>query len=916
MAQKNIKGITIEIGGDTTKLDKAIQGSNSEIRSAQKELIEVEKLLKDNQDNTELQRQKQELLTKSIEETKKKLNILKDANEKVTESAGRYDDWKAKYDPIQKEIDETKRKLADLRDAQDSLKETEGIETEAYQALQEEIQETSKRLGELRKEARAVNDEFGHPVSPDQYNAFQREVIETEGHLRKLSEQINETADDAGKAGESMGAIDEGLSEIGNATKAGVVLELGEQFAQIGEQVKEAAGYLMELTSEYDEATGKAAAYFGETGEQAKETAAVVEKVWLSGVGDSMGQVSDAVITVKKNIKDLDQETLTNITQQAIKLDSLYGIDMNESLRGANSLMEQFGIDAQTAMDYIVAGTQNGLDKTNELGDNIAEYAGKFAQAGYSAEEYFQLMNNGLEGGAYNLDKVNDAINEVTTRLSDGTIEKNLSMFSPLTRDMFKAWQDGEATQKNVISTIVQDITYAKNEQEALTMAATAFGTMGEDFGTGFIESLNLFGHTYDDVAGRAGEFYEQVTTPQQELEASMRDLQLALLPLAQQLAELAQQILPPLLAVVTEVVSFLASNPTIANIAIAIGAVLAVLSSLMPVITAIMGIVMAFGSSVLLPAIGIIAGVVAAIAAIVAVITNWGAITEWLQDTITVVLETCGELWDSFCSNVLELAEKLKQKAVDIVTDLKNRTVELFRNLKDRTLEVVTNLKDRALEAVTNLKDKVVEAVEKLKSRASEIVTDLKNNVVDTVTHLKEEAEERFLNMKTKAVEIMTELKAGIGEKVTLVKETIMDGIGEAVDWIKGLPEEAVEWGKDMLSGFIEGIMSKIEDLKDAVSGVADSVSEFLHFTRPDKGPLREYEEWMPHMMQGLAKGIRDNKYLITDQIKALTEDMSVTMNTRVGGAGQVNVRVFNEMILDGTVISESVNDTLGVIL
>ena len=71
---------------------------------------------------------------------------------------------------------------------------------------------------------------------------------------------------------------------------------------------------------------------------------------------------------------------------------------MNETMRGVNALMVNFGLDAQTAMDYIVKGSQNGLDKTQELGDNLSEYAGKFAQAGYSAEEYFQLLQNGLEG--------------------------------------------------------------------------------------------------------------------------------------------------------------------------------------------------------------------------------------------------------------------------------------------------------------------------------------------------------------------------------------------------------------------------------------------------------------------------------------------------------------------------------------
>lgn len=81
-----------------------------------------------------------------------------------------------------------------------------------------------------------------------------------------------------------------------------------------------------------------------------------------------MDSVSNAVITVKKNLKDLDETTLTHLTEQAITLDELYGIDMNETLRGVNSLMEQYGLTAQQAMDYIVKGTQNGLDKTNELG--------------------------------------------------------------------------------------------------------------------------------------------------------------------------------------------------------------------------------------------------------------------------------------------------------------------------------------------------------------------------------------------------------------------------------------------------------------------------------------------------------------------------------------------------------------------
>ena len=101
-------------------------------------------------------------------------------------------------------------------------------------------------------------------------------------------------------------------------------------------------------------------------------------------------------------------------------LEQTFGSDFNETIRGVSNLMTHFGIDADTAFDLFAKGSQLGLDYTSELGDNIAEYGGNFEQAGYSAQEYFQLLENGTKNGAYNLDKVNDSINEVKNRLGDG----------------------------------------------------------------------------------------------------------------------------------------------------------------------------------------------------------------------------------------------------------------------------------------------------------------------------------------------------------------------------------------------------------------------------------------------------------------------------------------------------------------
>lgn len=86
MAEKNIKGITISIGGDTTPLQKALKSVDSQSVNLQRELSKVEKLLKFDPANVELLTQKQTLLSGSIENTKKRLEALKEAQEKVNKA--------------------------------------------------------------------------------------------------------------------------------------------------------------------------------------------------------------------------------------------------------------------------------------------------------------------------------------------------------------------------------------------------------------------------------------------------------------------------------------------------------------------------------------------------------------------------------------------------------------------------------------------------------------------------------------------------------------------------------------------------------------------------------------------------------------------------------------------------------------
>lgn len=114
MAANRIKGITIEIGGDTTKLQTALKGVNTEIRNTQSQLKDVEKLLKLDPGNTELLTQKHRALKDAVAETKEKLATLKTAAEQANQALANGDISQAQYDALQREIVETEQKLKDL----------------------------------------------------------------------------------------------------------------------------------------------------------------------------------------------------------------------------------------------------------------------------------------------------------------------------------------------------------------------------------------------------------------------------------------------------------------------------------------------------------------------------------------------------------------------------------------------------------------------------------------------------------------------------------------------------------------------------------------------------------------------------------------------------------------------------------
>lgn len=857
-----IKGITVEIGGDTTGLDKALRGVNSSITKTQSALNDVNKLLKLDPSNTVLVAQKQQLLSQAVSQTSDKLEALESAQEQVTAAFQRGDIGQDKYQAFQREVEETRGKLNQYKNDLSSL-----------QTEQDRLSSNTARLEKLFSSTGTQVDDYADVLGSKLVSAIKNGTVNSDqmktaiekigksatggkADIRQLTDALD-TVDDGEairnlieelkQAGDAAQDTAEDVGQIAENTKGAALMQTADQLSAVGDKIQDIGTKAIDAYSETENAVTKVNAYFGETGQAAEESANVIKSVYSDGVGESMDSVADAVLMVKKNLGDLSETDLTNLTQQAITLDELYGIDMNETLRGVNSLMQQYGLTAQEAMDYIVVGTQNGLDKTNELGDNLSEYAGKFSQAGYSASEYFQLLDNGLKNGAYNLDKVNDAINEVTTRLVDGTIGESIGSFSTKTQELFTSWQNGGATQKQVIDSIVADIGNCTNQQEALNLAALAFGTMAEDGNLKFITSLTSVGSTYDSVKGSAQGMFDATTTPMQQMESNTRKLQQALVPLGEKLAELANAILPPLVSVITTIGGWFERLPgPIQNFVIILGALLAAFTALTPVIAAISVAMGALNVS-MLPIIAVIAAVAAAIAGIIAIIQNWGAITQWF-----------GELWNTICTGIGAMVDSLKAWFSNLWTHLQSvwegicnvvqTAVMLLGSIIQGAIDIITlpfqmiweNCKGIVSSVWEGIKSVVSSAIHAVSSTISSVMGAIKN-VISTVWNAISSKVSSVLNaIKTTVSTIFNAVKSvasSVWNGIKSVISSVVDGIKSKVSSVFNGVKSTVtsifngikSTATSVWNGIKDAIIKPVEAAKNAVKGIIDKITGFF---------------------------------------------------------------------------------------
>lgn len=595
---------------------------------------------------------------------------------------------------------------------------------------------------------------------------------------------------------------------------------------------------------ELDDAMAKFQAQTGASSSEMNKFKNIAREVWSNNFGESVSDVADMMARVKQQMQGISDVDLKNVTEDLLTLRDTFGMDENETLRGAQQLMKQFGITSQEAFDLMATGAQNGLNKSDELGDNISEYSGKFAQAGYSAKEYFQLMQNGLDGGAYNLDKVNDAINEVTTRLVDGTIEGALDSFDTKTQDVFKAWQEGRATQKDVVNAIVEDISKTTNEQEKLNKSATAFGTMGEDFNSGFIQSLTTVGNKYKDVEGAMDKVKEIANGG---LKNALSGLGRAFLDSFTPIGELITPILAGIIGLITvaiqgiqqgfakvgEIISSVFGSidtSGITNIVSQVSDVLApafdkvkdaieqmkvalepiakdILSKIIEVIQNIVNQAQKILTVIGPPILAIIQKIISVITEMIPVITSIltvvGSVVSGIISFISMVVTYVGTAIATILGFIMPIVEII----ATIVANIWSLILTVATNIWSKVSEVVTAI----VEFVTNLFKSISDIINKIWSKIQEVM----GKVGDKVKGVIDDINKYFNDVKSTVSDVFN----GIWSKV----QGVMDKVGSKISNVL----QGIQNAWSGLRGFVGGVFSGIEG---AVSSLVGSVKGMVN--------------------------------------------------------------------------------------
>ena len=872
MAGNRIKGITVEIGGDTTKLQTALKGVNTEIRNTQSQLRDVEKLLKLDPGNTELIAQKHRLLAQAVSETREKLETLKTAQRQADEALRNGTISQQQYDGLQREIVETEQELRRLEQQAE----------QSATALQ--------KIGATGEKLQAVGDKV---------SSVGQKLLPVTGVVTGLGTAAVKTAADfdsamsrvaavSGATGSDFDKLRDKAREMGAKTKfsATEAADAMNYMAMAGWKTEDmlsgiegimylAAASGEDLATTSDIVTDALTAFgltAGDSGHFADVLAAASSNANtnVSMMGETFKYCAPVAGALGFSVED---------TAEAIGLMGNAGIKASQAGTSMRSIMTNLTGDVKlsgAAIGDVTIATTNADGSMRSLSAILADCRGAFA-------------------GMTEAEKANNAEALVGKNAMSGF----LALMNAAPEDIAKvsgAVNNCKDAAKNMADTM-QD-----NLEGQLTILKSQLQELAISFGDLLMPAVRSI------VSGLQGMVDVLNAMPDGVKQVIM-------------IIALLAAVLGPVLIIIGKVIS-------------AVGTIMTIVPKLAGVINTVKTAFGALNAVMLANPIAIVIAAIAALVA--AFVYLWNTNEEFRQFWISLwesVKETAIQCWQAISAFLSQAWEAIQNTAVSVwngirdffsglwtgiqtlfttvvnaiagflsgawnavkgtVVSVWNAISQFFTSvwngIRNVTSVVVNGIRSFLQSAWNGIRALITTVMNGIKSVVTAVWNGIRSVITRVMNGIRSVVSSVWSGIRNTISSIVNGIKntvsnafhamwSGIRSTISGIYNTIRDGLGNAVNYITSLASAGWRWGADIINGIVNGIRSCIGAVANAVTDVANTIRSHLHFSVPDEGPLTDFESWMPDFMNGLAEGIEKSRGMVKAAVNSVAADMVVS--------------------------------------